>query len=94
MHLDLNAVTALAVFLHLGTSLARVFLKDNTDRKKLDGIDAKIDTVAGAVATLAPAVPAQAPKTLPQVAADLAAVAQALAAAAAPAPGGTSHAGA
>jgi hypothetical protein len=89
MHLSLAALTMLAVFIHLGTSLASSFLKDNTDRKKLAAIDAKTDQVLGVVSAIAPAVPATAPKTISQIASDLAAVSAALATAT----GGTSHAG-
>ena len=84
MHIDLTLLTALAVFVHLGTALAGSFLKDRTDQAKIEAINAKTDQVLGIVTAIAPAVPASAPKTITQVASDLASVAAALAAATAP----------
>lgn len=94
-HINLSLLTALAVFFHLGASVARTILKDNTDRAKIDKIDSGVSQVLGVVSAIAPAVPTTTPKTLSQVASDLAGVAQALAAATAPVPnGGASNAGA
>jgi hypothetical protein len=97
MHINLQLLTALAVFLHLGTTLAGQFLKDKTDQKKIAAIDSKTDQVLSVVTAIAPALPTVAPKTVAQVAGDLAAVAQSLSQALAPATvtatGGTQNAG-
>ncbi len=79
MHLSLFLLTSLAVFFHLGTNIAGQLLKDNTDRKKIEAINARVDQIFGVVSALAPALPTAVPKTAGQVLADAAAVADALA---------------
>ena len=82
---SLQLLTALAVFVHLGTAIASMLLKDNTDQKKIEAINTKTDQVLGIVTAIAPAIPTTAPKTITQIASDLATAASALAAATAPA---------
>jgi hypothetical protein len=84
MHFDLTTLMALAVFVHLGTSLASTFLHSRTDQAKIAVIDAKTDQVLALVTAIAPAIPTRAPKTIVQAAADVAGLAQSIASATAP----------
>jgi hypothetical protein len=102
--MDLTLLTAVAVFFHLGTSIAASLLKDKTDQAHIATLNTKVDQVLNVVTAIAPAVPTRTPQNLGQGLADLAALAQALGASlnnnslAAPAApltvvGGTSNAG-
>ena len=70
MHLSVTFVTALAVFFHLGTTLASQVLRDATDRRKIAALDAKADQIFGAVTALAPVIQAltQPPAPVPAAA--------------------------
>jgi hypothetical protein len=82
--LDISLMTALAVFVHLGTGIASMLMKDKTDQAKIAQINAKTDQILNVVTAVAPAVPAAAPKTVSQIAGDIADLAAALAAATKP----------
>jgi hypothetical protein len=99
--MDLTLLTAVAVFFHLGTSIAASLLKDKTDQAHIATLNTKVDQVLNVVQQIAPAIPTTTPKNLGQGLADLAALAQSLGASLAPPaaatgaltiPGGTSNA--
>jgi hypothetical protein len=83
--MSLTILTAVAVFVHLGTSIAALLLKDRTDQQKISELNSKVDQVLGIVTAVAPVLPTTLPKTLGQGLADVAAVAGALAPTQAPA---------
>jgi hypothetical protein len=76
--LDLTLLTAVAVFFHLGTSIAASLLKDKTDQAHIATLNTKVDQVLNVVQQIAPAIPTSTPKNLGQGLADLAALAQSL----------------
>jgi hypothetical protein len=76
--LDLTLLTAVAVFFHLGTSIASSLLKDKTDQAHIATLNTKVDQVLNVVQQIAPAIPTTTPKNLGQGLADLAALAQSL----------------
>jgi hypothetical protein len=78
--LDLTLLTAVAVFFHLGTSIAASLLKDKTDQAHIATLNTKVDQVLNVVQQIAPAIPTSTPKNLGQGLSDLASLAQALAA--------------
>ena len=77
--MDLTILTAVAVFFHLGTSIAASLLKDKTDQAKIAALNSKVDQIFGIVSALAPAIPTSAPKTLGQGLTDAAQIGNALA---------------